>query len=176
MVTYENMPSASDIAALAVAGRLCIVSDIDDTLVLEDASEQPGLTELAAFLTEHRTHFLFAVATGRNLAQTTEVFDAHGLPCPDAIIASVGTEIFYAGDADADPAWSNHIGVDWDADRLNALDERVPGLRRQEPDRQRPHKVSFYVEADRSRASQSPSAKRAPWGSEGAASDSTSRS
>jgi sucrose-phosphate synthase len=148
MAINDDELSASTIAAIAAAGRMCLVSDIDGTLVLEDSTEQPGLAELAAFLSEHRSHFLFAVATGRNLTQTIEIFAACGLPRPDVIIASVGAEIFHGESAIADAEWSEHIGAGWNARQLVALEKTVPGLWLQEQDRQGPHKVSFYVDPE----------------------------
>lgn len=148
MAINNEALSASTIAAIAATGRICLVSDIDGTLILEDSPEQPGLAELAAFLSEHRSLFLFAVATGRNLEQTMEVLAISGLPRPDVIIASVGAEIFHGGIAIADAEWSEHIGAGWNARQLVALEGTAPGLRLQEQNRQRPHKVSFYVDPE----------------------------
>ena len=144
-INHDELFAAISTASTA-GGRIGLVSDIDGTLILEDSNEQPGLPELAAFLHANRTHILFAVATGRNLTQTREVLATSSLPRPDVIIASVGTEIFHGESAIPDEDWSDRIAGGWDARTLIALERRVPGLRLQEADRQRPHKVSFYVD------------------------------
>jgi sucrose-phosphate synthase len=146
MMTKDDAPFSRPDITIATEAQICLVSDIDGTLVIEDSEDQPGLEEFAAFLKEHRSYFFFAVATGRDRRLAIEVFAAHGLPYPDVIIASVGTEIFHGRSAVPDADWTAHINIGWQTEKVSALETAVPGLRLQEAKKQGPYKVSFYID------------------------------
>lgn len=133
---------------MPVSERTVLVCDIDGTLVLENSDLQPGLAELAAFLAEHRANLLFVVATGRNRQLALKILDAYRLPAPDTIIASVGTEIFHGCDLQPAADWSADINKDWAPEKLARLHEKAPGLYPQEPEKQGPFKVSFYIDQE----------------------------
>lgn len=67
---------------------------------------------------------------------------------PDVIIASVGTEIFLTGCSQPAADWSAHISADWEPGTLAKLQENVPGIYPQEPEKQGPFKVSFYIDPE----------------------------
>lgn len=138
-----------DLLIMSASDQIVVVCDIDGTLVFEDSDAQPGLAEFAAHIAEHRAKFLFAVATGRTRQLTLDVFETHRLPAPDVMIASVGTEIFYKGDfLQPAPDWSARINRGWEPGTLARLHENAPGLCPQEPEKQGPFKVSFYIDPD----------------------------
>jgi len=137
-----------DLVIMSASDQIVLICDIDGTLVFEDSDVQPGLAEFAAHMAEHRAKFLFAVATGRNRQLALDVFETHRLPAPDVIIASVGTEIFYMGDLQPAIDWSAHINSGWEPGKLARLHENAPGLCPQEPEKQGPFKVSFYIDPD----------------------------
>jgi len=132
----------------SVPGKACLVTDIDGTLVLEHSRHQPGLYELGQALRQRRADLVFAVATGRNVAQVREVFHDYDLPAPDVVIASVGSEIFYGLSGPADHAWANHLREGWEAGRLTGLGKSIAGLRPQEVEKQGEFKVSYYTDPD----------------------------
>lgn len=125
-----------------------LVSDIDHTLIGED---NRGLEELIAFLRAHRGRCGFAVATGRTLASACERLAAFGLPEPDIVISSVGTEIHYGPQKRRDPGWEAHLSHRWDRERIVRLLSRLPFLEPQEEAAQRRFKISYFMEPGRDR-------------------------
>jgi sucrose-phosphate synthase len=131
--------------------RALLVTDIDGTLILPGA-DQPGLDRLRAILGARGDRFVFAVATGRSPDQARRVLAAHGVPAPDVLIASVGTEIEYseAGrEFRLDRGWPRSLARGWDPGVARAIGERVPGLTLQPPAHQGRFKVSFDLEPGR---------------------------
>lgn len=127
--------------------RALFITDIDGTLLHEGGSlVQPGLDTLKDALRTRPHGVLWGVATGRRLALVQEAFQTHGLPAPDVVMPSVGTEIHHALDGSSpDLGWANHLAHDWDADAVREAIRRVPGLTPQAARSQGRFKVSFHV-------------------------------
>jgi len=133
---------------MPASNQVLLVCDIDGTLVFEGSDVQPGLVEFTAHMAEHRAKILFVVATGRNRELTLDVLERHRVPAPDVIIASVGAEIFRGDDSQPAADWSAYINSKWERGTLVKLHENAPGLRPQEPEKQAPFKVSFYIDPE----------------------------
>ncbi|HEY9663844.1 MAG TPA: HAD-IIB family hydrolase, partial [Allocoleopsis sp.] len=90
--------------------RFLLVTDLDNTLVGDD----DALKRLNAWLKEHRQTYgsKLVYATGRSLKSYQRLATQTSLLEADVLIASVGTEIYYPGDA-LDEAWSGRSS-DWD--------------------------------------------------------------
>lgn len=130
--------------------RRVLVSDVDGTL-LEGGKAGRGCAALAERL-EHAQAGL-VLATGRDLeltlAATAELMAA-GMPRPEALICSVGSEIYLGADDSPDEIWARHIADGWERERLRSALADVPGLQPQEDVAQRDFKLSyFFTEQER---------------------------
>eukprot|EP00127_Corallochytrium_limacisporum_P001610 Clim_evm7s70 gene=Clim_evmTU7s70 len=128
-----------------------LVTDLDWTFV--DHDDETGMEELADILQEHRkahgTKFVYS--TGRSPALYKELRDKYHLPRPDALVTSVGTEVYF-DDAkwECDGEWAKHIGQNWNRDLVvDVIKKRNwynNELKPQPTTEQRDFKVSFFVE------------------------------
>jgi sucrose-phosphate synthase len=118
-----------------------LVTDIDDTLL----GNRDGLDRLLAWLEERRGEVAFVVATGRTLASARAVLKKWGVPAPDVIVASVGTEIYYGPGHGGDDAWTRHIAWHWRRDALIEALAGVPGLVPQPEANLGAFKISYNV-------------------------------
>jgi len=119
-----------------------IIVDIDNTLT----GDLVSLKELMELLKKHSRLTGFGVATGRTIESTLKHLDEYGIPAPDIIITSVGSEIYYAGGFHRDNGWSVHIGQKWEKEKIKRLLSTLPFLKPQEPETERTYKVSYFME------------------------------
>ncbi|MDT8342209.1 MAG: HAD-IIB family hydrolase [Longimicrobiales bacterium] len=129
-----------------------LAADLDGTLIPldDDARTRAGVQRFRA-LVEAKPRLILAYVTGRDRVLAEAGIRATGLPLPDLLATDVGTELYrLSGDTfRPDPEYADLMrramgGVS--AERIRALLEAHPGLEAQEAARQRPHKVSFYVD------------------------------
>jgi len=128
---------------LARVDRL-IFTDIDNTLVGDDKS----LADLIAMLGRAKERVMWGIATGRPIELALEALAEHCIPVPDILICSVGTAIFYGTNHKADIGWQRHISYQWKPDLVAEALAGLDFLDPQEPENQRPFKISYYMEDD----------------------------
>ena len=123
--------------------RFLFVTDLDNTLVGDDAA----LAELNRQLSQHRqvhgTKIVYA--TGRSPTLYRRLKSAKQLLEPDAFIAAVGTEIYLDGSDVPDSAWSERLSQGWQRDAVVATTAHFADLVLQPESEQRPFKVSFLL-------------------------------
>jgi sucrose-phosphate synthase len=122
-----------------------LVSDIDNILLGDDA----GLSALLNTLKNRDFRVGLAVATGRHIDSALKALEEAGIPVPDFLITSVGSEIHYGHGLVEDYGWEQHINYRWKPDALRQAVRRFPGLRLQAKSEQRKHKISFEVDPKR---------------------------
>lgn len=120
-----------------------IVTAIDNTLL----GDERALAEFIAMIRLHRRQFVFGIATGRRLDVVLTILRNNGIPSPDVLITSLGTEIHYSSQLIGDIAWGHHIDHTWTPQVLRRILRTVPGLRPQPKTEQSRFKVSYYVDA-----------------------------
>ena len=121
-----------------------LITDIDDTLVGDDKA----LGRFIEIIQEHRDTIGFGVATGRSLELVEEILKEKGIPTPDVIISSVGTEIYYGPDLDnlsMDSGWRSHISYQWKPNTIKAVLSKFDFLEAQERDGVRDFKISYNM-------------------------------
>lgn len=123
--------------------KRAIFTSIDNTL-LGDAE---ALSQFVQVVRQHHREFLFGIATGRRFDSALKLFKTHGIPTPDILITSLGTEIYYPPQLTADVAWNHHIDRGWTPQVLRRLCDPLPGLTLQSKSEQSRFKVSYYYDA-----------------------------
>ncbi|THB74854.1 MAG: HAD-IIB family hydrolase [Desulfobulbaceae bacterium] len=126
-----------------------LITDIDNTLVGDDTA----MNELFNLLYEHRESLAWGVATGRSLELTLEAMTEYNFPMPDALVCSVGTEIYYGPDLRLDKGWQKYISRQWYPERIKEALNDFSYLVFQEAEGQRSHKISYYLQEKEDRLS-----------------------
>ncbi len=121
-----------------------LITDIDNTLVGDDEA----MTELLRILETNRDKIGWGVATGRCLDRALEVLNESGVPVPDIVISSVGTEIYYGPEFLLDRGWNQHLTYKWKADMIREALADLDFLYEQDEEDQRPYKVSYLMKDD----------------------------
>ncbi len=120
------------------------VTDLDHTLVGDD----DALKRLNQKLSQHRQDYgtKIVYATGRSRFSYLNLKTRKQLLDPDALIASVGAEIYHDDGKDVpDAAWSDNLALGWDRELAVAIAGEYADLIPQEYSEQRPFKVSYLV-------------------------------
>ncbi|MGK7930174.1 MAG: sucrose-phosphate phosphatase [Microcystaceae cyanobacterium] len=120
------------------------VSDLDNTFVGNDTT----LTTLQQYLTEHRTTYGTKVvyATGRSLQLYKELAEEKSLMTPDALITSVGTEIYLDSfQKKYDQQWSEILSQGWNRNSISEIASQFTSLTSQPESEQNPFKLSYYL-------------------------------
>lgn len=119
------------------------LTDLDHTLVGDDQA----LAELNSKLEWHRQEYgtKIVYATGRSPFLYQQLRTEKNLLEPDALIASVGTEIYYNNSDTLDPAWVEKLSQGWDRELIVATLAHFADLVPQPESEQRPFKVSYYL-------------------------------
>ena len=123
-----------------------IITDIDNTLIGDDNS---GLQELIEYIQRNRKTTGFGVATGRTVDSAVTYLKKHGIPDPDIIISSVGSEIYYGPELIYDRGWEAHISHKWTGDIIKKELESFDFLEYQEEPAQRNYKISYNMDYDK---------------------------
>lgn len=139
----EHFPKTPPVIKTGRYQTRAIFSDIDNTLL----GDTEGLNQFIQFIREQRKKFLFGIATGRRLDSALVILKKYGIPMPDILIASLGTEIFYAPQLIADIAWTYHIDHLWTPQVLRRTIETLPGIRQQDKIEQSRFKLSYNYDS-----------------------------
>ncbi len=123
--------------------QFLFVTDLDNTLVGDDKA----LVELNRKLSQHRQEYgtKIVYATGRSPILYRKLAAEKQLLPPDALIASVGTEIYLNGSQAPYTAWSEKLSQGWNRDLIVATTAHFADLVPQPESEQRPFKVSFRL-------------------------------
>ena len=124
--------------------KFLFVTDLDHTLVGDDAALKELNLRLQDSAQKHGTKIVYI--TGRSLTLYRQLATEKHLLTPDALVTSVGTEIYYnSNDPVPDPAWSEQLSPGWDRDLVAATCAHFADLVPQPDTEQRPFKVSYFL-------------------------------
>lgn len=120
-----------------------LITDLDNTLVGDDAA----LAELNRQLDFHRQEYdsQLVYSTGRSVTRYRQLKAEKPLLEPDALILSVGTEIYLNGSDSPNPQWADVLSQNWDRDLVVATATHFADLASQPNSEQRPFKVSYFL-------------------------------
>ncbi len=121
-----------------------VFTDLDQNLLGDPAS----LTEFIKLVRQNRKFASFGIATGRRLESALKVMKRYGIPQPDVLITSIGTEIYYAPQLTDDSAWIRHIDHLWTPWVVKQVLAEVPGLSLQAKSEQSRFKISYFVDLE----------------------------
>lgn len=121
-----------------------IFSDIDQSLL----GNAEGLQQFVQCLRSQRKQVFFGIATGRRLDSALAILKKNGIPTPDVLITSLGTEIYYAPHIKADTAWANHIDYHWNPKAIRRILADIPGLNLQAAISQSRFKISYHYDTN----------------------------
>ncbi|HQQ76171.1 MAG TPA: HAD family hydrolase [Thermoanaerobaculia bacterium] len=131
-------------ARLIEAGHV-LVTDIDDTLL----GDRESLHELLEWLRLRAPDVAFGIATGRTLPMALAILGEWGVPRPDLLVTSVGTEIHYGPSRMRDLAWTRHIRPLWRRASLADALSGLPGMTPQPAMKQGEFKLSYDIDPAR---------------------------
>lgn len=124
--------------------KFLFVTDLDNTLVGDDTALEELNQRLHDSAQKHGSKIVYI--TGRSLTLYRELATEKQLLPPDALVTSVGTEIYYnPNDPVPDPAWSEQLSPGWDRDLVTATAAHFADLVPQPDTEQRPFKVSYFL-------------------------------
>ncbi len=118
-----------------------IITDLDQNLL----GDPESLADFVDVIKANRKCTTFAIATGRRLDDALRVLRRYGIPQPDLLLTSLGTEIHYAPRLTADTGWSRHIDHYWNPKAVRRILSEVPGLELQPRNEQSRFKISYYI-------------------------------
>lgn len=119
-----------------------IFTDLDQNLL----GDPESLAEFVKVVREHRKCASFGIATGRSLESALKVMRRYGIPMPDVLITSLGSDIHFAPEYTVDKAWTRHIDHLWTPAAVRAILDELPGLKRQGKEEQGRFKISYYID------------------------------
>ena len=119
-----------------------IFTDLDQNLLGDPAS----LADFIAVIRLYRKCTTFGIATGRRLDSALRIMRQYGIPQPDILITSLGTQIQYAPRLTEDRAWTEHIDHQWNPKAVSRLLAETPGLGLQAKTEQSRYKLSYYID------------------------------
>jgi hypothetical protein len=120
------------------------ITDLDNTLVGDDQA----LIELNQQLANHRQKYNTKIvyATGRSLYLYCLLAEAKALVSPDALITSVGTEMYFEQNLEQyDAEWATILSQGWNRDEIVAIASQFTELQSQPKSEQNPFKISYYL-------------------------------
>ena len=120
------------------------VTDLDNTLVGDDAA----LIRLNQELERHRQQYdsKIVYATGRSLYLYRLLAEAKSLLTPDALITSVGTEMYFdEKHEEYDSEWAEILSQGWNRELIVEIASQFPELQSQPKSEQNPFKISYYL-------------------------------
>jgi len=135
-----------------VAPGVVLVSDLDHTMVDHGDSEHTALLAFNSLWKKHmEADSVLVFNTGRSLTLFLELQNEAPLLMPDALICSVGTEIFnrVEGSWQVDKEWELYLEADWDRSVMLGIGNSIPELTLQPESEQRPHKISYNVDGEK---------------------------
>ena len=120
------------------------ITDLDNTLVGDDAA----LTRLNQELANHRQQYNSKIvyATGRSLYLYNLLTEAKSLLQPDALITSVGTEMYFDNNLEEyDSEWASILAQGWNRVEIVEIAGQFEQLQSQPKSEQNPFKISYYL-------------------------------
>ncbi len=122
-----------------------IITDLDNTLL----GDNDALGDFKAMLQDAGRNIGFGIATGRRLDDAMRLIEENGLPRPDFITSSVGTELHYGTNLTLDRSWRQQISFNWEPIKIREILGDLEGLFPQTEKEQSEFKISYKLDAEK---------------------------
>ncbi len=122
-----------------------LFTDLNRSLLGDDQA----LEELVKVVRANRKRMKFCINSGLRQDAALRLLRKHGIPEPDVLIASAGTEITYAPKLTEDTGWKYHIEKQWTPKQVHRVLKEVPGIRPRDADQQSEFKISYLYDAEK---------------------------
>ncbi|MGK7892565.1 MAG: sucrose-phosphate phosphatase [Xenococcus sp. (in: cyanobacteria)] len=120
------------------------VTDLDDTLLGDDFALKALNDKLEKHRRQSQTKIVYL--TERPFYAYKILAKAKSLLKPDALLTSLGTEIyFYPEQAEFNREWSEILAQGWHREQILAIANSFPQLQLQPQSEQNPFKISYYL-------------------------------
>jgi sucrose-6F-phosphate phosphohydrolase len=131
--------------------KILICSDLDRTVIPNGYQEESAHARAVFRLLAQQPNISLAYVSGRDKKLILDAIEEFYLPMPDYAIGDVGTALYRIIDGNWQPSddWRGEIGQEWKglgSEKLSEFLEDMEEIRLQEPDKQKPFKVSFYTD------------------------------
>ena len=140
--TFISNPELS-VGMIPLTQLSLLVTDLDNTLVGNDKALHQLLSLLDRYRQTYGTKIVYA--TGRSRALYQELAETARLLEPDALIASVGTEIYLRDSLTPYSDWIDKLSGNWQREQIVSILSQFADLEPQPASEQRPFKVSYYL-------------------------------
>ena len=121
-----------------------IFSDLDQSLL----GDRDGVEHFAEIMRRNRRCTNFGIATGRRFDSALAMLKRHGIPIPDVLISSLGTEIHYTAGLVPDGYWTDHVDHLWKPIAVRRALRDLPGLVLQPKIEQSRFKLSYLYDPE----------------------------
>jgi sucrose-6-phosphatase len=118
------------------------ITDLDHTLVGDSVALEALNTTLENLRQSQGTKIVYA--TGRSISSYQELAAAEQLLIPDALVTSVGTEIYLDNEQICEE-WQSKLAMGWQRPEIVQIAKRFADLAAQPQSEQRPYKISYYL-------------------------------
>ncbi|MBC8424128.1 HAD hydrolase family protein, partial [bacterium] len=110
--------------------------------------DRKGLARLRHHTQAKCKRHAWGIAPGRRRVSSVRIMREYGIPRPDVLITSLGTEIHYSPGLTRDRVWSRHVDHLWHHWEAERILEDIPGLEKQSKLEQSVFKLSYYIDPD----------------------------
>ncbi|MEJ1385471.1 MAG: HAD-IIB family hydrolase [Candidatus Sedimenticola sp. (ex Thyasira tokunagai)] len=139
---YKPIPKAQPTKRPMRYRDRAIFTDLDQNLL----GSEEGLQQFNRLVKDNRKCGTFGIATGRRLDSALSILKKHGIPRPDVLITSLGTQIHYGQKLTADDFWREHIDHLWKPQSVQRLLKELPGLKPQQKIEQSRFKIAYHYD------------------------------
>jgi len=140
--SHEALPPIPVVQRAMLYNDRALFTDLDQNLL----GDKQSLASFVQFIKQNRNRMSFGIATGRRLESALSVMKQYQIPRPDILITSVGTEIYYAPQLNADQGWSRHIDYMWNPKEVRRVLGDLPGIKLQHKKELSRFKLSYYID------------------------------
>jgi sucrose-phosphate synthase len=138
----EPIPATPPLRRRLIYRDRALFTDLDQSLL----GNNEGVRLFIEMMRANKRCANFGIATGRRLDTLLVELKRHGIPVPDVMITSLGTEIHYSAALVVDDFWSDHVDHLWNPRVVRRALEDVPGLVPQRRTEQSRFKISYHYD------------------------------
>jgi sucrose-phosphate synthase len=138
----EPIPHTPPLRRRLIYRDRALFTDLDQSLL----GNAEGVRLFTAMMRENKRCANFGIATGRRLDSLLIELKRQGIPIPDVMITSLGTEIHYSPALVVDDFWSEHVDHLWKPQVVRRALEGIPGLVPQARTEQSRFKIAYHYD------------------------------